>query len=143
MDPSENQSIASSPRQEVGFEFELTDIEEARRILDSESLSQFDVATIGRPEHWKRLRRRNLPTDRALTGRAIDWLLSMSPPLRPQKLAAEFPRIANALAEIWDEPEQCQAAFGRLLSDSRRGRKGFPRAVYDELVTLRDWTQMF
>ena len=126
-----------------GLEFELTDIGEARRILDAESISQFDVASIDRPEHWKRLRRASLPTDRALTGRAIDWLMALPPQLRPQLLSRQFPRIVNALSEVWDEPEQCQAAFDRLLSETRKGRKGFPRGVHDELEALRNWTQVF
>ena len=61
-------STADSLRQDKGFEFEFTEIEEARRILDAESMSQFDVATVVPPEHWKRLRRAKLHTDRALTG---------------------------------------------------------------------------
>ena len=135
----------STPPESVwgeGLDFELTDIEAARRILDEESISQFDVASVARPEHWKRLRRANLPTDRALTGQAIAWLLALPPTLRPQSLSHHFPRIVNALAEVWYEPEQCQAAFDRLLRDERRGRKGFPAAVHDELVALRNWTQL-
>jgi hypothetical protein len=126
-----------------GFDFEVTDIEEARRILDAESESQFDVATVVRPEHWERLRRRRLPTDRALTGRAIDWLIALPPKLRPQSLSVQFPRIINALAEAWDEPERCQATFDSLLRDGRRRRKGFPSTVHGELVALRDWAQIF
>ncbi len=129
--------------QEEGFDFEHTDFEEARRILDTESVSQFGVATAVSPEHWKRLRRAKLPTDRALTGGAIDWLVALPPALRPQALSREFPRIANGLAEVWDEPEEFQAALERLLSDGRKGRKGFPVAVRDELVALRNWTQPF
>ena len=125
------------------LEFELTDIEEARRILDAESVSQFDVATIERPEHWKRVRRASLPTDRALTGRALEWLTALPSTLRPNVLSRLFPRIVNALAEIWEDAEQCQVAFDRLLADQRRGRKGFPPAVHDELHALKDWTQMF
>lgn len=144
MDQPEKQSTSpDSLRREDGFEFELTDIEDARRTLDDESLSQFDVATVMSPEHWTRLRRGKLPTDRALTGRAIDWLLALPPALRPQCLSRQFPRITNALAEVWDDPEPCQAAFERLLCDGRKGRKGFPREVHDELSALRDWTQMF
>ncbi len=129
--------------QDEGFAFELTDIEDARRILDGESISQFDVAGIERPGHWKRLRRRSLPTDRALTGQAIDWLMTLPPSLRPESLSRQFPRIANALAEVWDEPEQCQAGFDKLLRDGRKGRKGFPAAVRGELEALRNWTQVF
>lgn len=144
MDQAKKQPTAHDfPRQDEGFEFELTDIEEARRILDTESLSQFDVATIVPPEHWKRLRRQKLPTDRALTGQGIDWLIALPPALRPQCLSLQFPRIVNALAEVWDEPKRCQAALDRLLCDGRKKREGFPGAVHNELAALRDWTQIF
>lgn len=144
MDPPKKQSTTpESFWQEEGFEFEHTDFDEARRILDTESVSQFDVATVVSPDHWKRLRRAKLPTDRALTGGAIDWLVALPPALRPQALTLEFPRIANGLAEVWHEPELFQAALDRLLCDGRKGRKGFPAAVRDELVALRNWTQPF
>jgi hypothetical protein len=144
MDPPKKPPTSpESVWQDEGLEFELTDIEDARRTLDAESVSQFDVFTVSRPEHWKRLRRASLPTDRALTGRAIDWLLALPPTLRPQTVSRQFPRIINALAEVWHEPEQCQAAFDRLLCDGRKGRKGFPVAVHDELEALRNWTQVF
>jgi hypothetical protein len=144
MDQRRKPSISpSSSSADEGFEFELTDLEEARRILDSESVSQFDVATVVPQEHWKRLRRGSLPTDRALAGRAIDWLMALPPSLRPHSLSQQFPRITNALAEVWDDPQQCQGALDRLLCDARKGRKGFPAAVRDELIALRNWTQMF
>ncbi len=144
MDQSKKQfSSPESLWQDEGFEFELTDIEEARRILDNESLSQFDGAAVVPPEHWKKLRRKNLPTDRAVTGQAIDWLLSLPPTLRPQNLGVQFPRIINALAQVWDDPERCEAAFARLLCDRRKGRKGFPDAVHHELVALQSWAQVF
>ena len=144
MDQAKNQSTSpDSLWQDEGLEFELTDIAEARRVLDTESGAQFEVATVGSPEQWKRLRRGKLPTDRALTGRAIDWLLALPPTLRPQSLSLQFPRIINALAEVWHEPEQCQAAFDRLLCSGRKGRKGFPIAVHNELVALQKWTEIF
>lgn len=143
MDPPEKPPKAPESVWDEGLDFELTDIAEARRILDVESISQFDVAGIDRPQQWKRLRRASLPTDRALTGHAIDWLLSLPPALRPQLLGRQFPRIANALAEVWQDPELCRAAFDRLLNDARKGRKGFPAAVHDELDALRKWTEVF
>lgn len=143
MDPTDKPPASPDPEPDEGLEFELTDIEEARRILDGESDSQFDVASIARPEQWKRLRRSSLPTDRALTGRAIEWLIRLPPTLRPQSLPVQFPRIVNALAEVWLEPELCKVAFDRLLRDGRRGRKGFPRAVQAELEALRNGTQAF
>lgn len=138
-----NHPLPDPLRPEDGFEFELTDIDEARRILDADSLSQFDVASVASPDHWKRLRRAKLPTDRALTGQAIDWLTALPPALRPDQLSRQFPRITNALAEVWHEPDECQVALDRLLGDERKGRQGFPRDVHAELKALRDWTQVF
>jgi len=140
MDRSKKPTFPESLSHGEGFEFEIIDVGEARRVLDSESMSQFDVAATAPPGHWERVRRGKLPTDRALTGRAIDWLLALPPPLRPQNLSSQFPRITNALAEVWHEPHQCQAALDKLVCGDRRGRKGFPAAVHDELVALRNWT---
>jgi len=139
VDQSDN--ATSYPAHDDGLDFELTDFDEARRILDSESMSQFDVATVVPPEHWKKLRRGNLPTDRALTGQALDWLLGLPPALRPENLTSQFPRITNALAEVWDEPLLFAAALEQLLCDRRKDRKGFAGAVRGELVALRNWTQ--
>lgn len=143
MDPPKKQpGSPAPPPQDEGFEFELTDLEEARRILDSESMSQFDVFSIGSQEgdQWKRMRRPKLPTDRALGGRAIDWLLGLPEGVRPQHLSSRFPRIANALAEVWEDPEERQVSLDKLLGDGRKGRKGFPPEVHQEVVALREWT---
>ena len=139
MVPLDKQPSTSAPLEDEGFEFELTDLEEARRVLDSESMSQFDVATVASPAQWKRVRRHTLPTDRALSGRAIDWLLPLPAGVRPEQLSSRFPRIANALAEVWHDPEESLASLDKLLGDGRRGRKGFPPAVHHELVALREW----
>jgi hypothetical protein len=142
---SERDSLTSLWQVE-GLEFELTDIDDARRILDTESLSQFDMAAVTDPEDWKKLRRPRVATDRALTGQAIDWLMSLPPTLRPENLSLEFPRVTNALAGVWHEPEQCQLVLDGLLCDKREGREGrqgFPAAVHQELVALRNWTQLF
>lgn len=123
-----------------GLEFEITDFGEARRVLDDESISQFHVATVVSVEQWKRLRRAKVPSDRALTGEGIDWLMKLPPHLRPQRLGAQFPRIVNALAAVWDDPDGQQTALDRLVDDGRKGRAGFPPEVRDEIVALRDWT---
>ncbi|MEP7300148.1 MAG: hypothetical protein ABI699_01360 [Caldimonas sp.] len=144
MDPPKKQpGSPASTWQDEGLEFELTDFGDAKRVLDDESISQFHVATLDSPEHWKRARRAKLPTDRALSGRTIDWLLSLPSGLRPQKLSSQFPRVANALAEAWGEPHECQAALDKLLHSERKGRKGFPPEVNYELIALRDWAQVF
>jgi len=142
-----NLSRTSAPAEPVwqdkGLDFEPTDIKEARRVLDAQSLAQFDVAPLVSSARWKTLRRLSLPTDRALTGHAIDWLTGLPPKLRPENLSVRFPRIVNALAEVWEEPDRCHAALARLLGEERKGREGFPQAVLQELVALQRWTQLF
>jgi len=140
MDHTKNPTPPPKPWEGEGFDFELTDFDDARRVLDSESLSPFDVATIVPPEHWVKARRPRVPTDRALTGRTIDWLLRLPAAIRPQNLSTQFPRIANALAEASSDRVQFQAALDALLSDTRRGRQGFPAPVHQELLALRDFS---
>jgi hypothetical protein len=141
MDRTKNQTLpAKRSWEDEGFEFELTDFDDAKRVLDSESLSPFDVATIVPPEHWAKVRRARVPTDRALTGRAIDWLLRLPAGVRPQNLSTQFPRIINALADAWRDRAEFQAALEALLSDQRKGRQGFPAPVHEELVALRDFS---
>ena len=140
MKPTEKPPASSPPAlQDEGFEFELTDLEEARRVLDSESMSQFDVASVASQEKWKRVRRDKRPTDRALSGVGIDWLMAMPVNVRPTHLASRFPRIVNALAEVWSDPAEQQATLDKLLGDGRKGRQGFPPEVHAELVALRQW----
>ena len=59
--------------------------------------------------------------------------------LRPERLSSQFPRIANALAVVWNEPNECQAVLDKLLDDGRTERTGFPPPVRNELITLRTW----
>ena len=139
MSPANDQPDSpATPWRDEGLEFELIDLDEARRVLDEESISQFDVAGVASPAQWKRLRRPSLPTDRALSGQAIDWLLHLPPGARPEQLGTHFPRIAHALAVVWNDPTACQVALDKLIASERKGRQGFPPLVQRELIALRD-----
>lgn len=151
MDPPKKPA-ASPPStwEHEGLEFELTDFGEAKRILDDESISQFHVETVISPAELKRIRRPPRPTDRALSGQAIDWLIGLEASLRPQHLSAQFPRIVNMLAVVWNYPEERQAALDKLLNSDRKGRTGFPplvirelAALRDSMIALRDWDEPF
>lgn len=118
------------------IEFELTDFSEARQALDElpPGVGQVDRLS---PGYWEERRRKPLPTDRALTGRAIDWLMALPPQVRPRELCEQFPRIANALAEAWADPRTRDESLQRLLDDGREGRRGFPADVQREIERLR------
>ena len=57
MNPQKKQPGSGTPARpswhDEGLDFEPTDFGEARRVLDNESISQFDVATVVSPGHWK------------------------------------------------------------------------------------------
>ncbi|HMQ74005.1 MAG TPA: hypothetical protein PKA84_00740 [Rubrivivax sp.] len=117
------------------LEFELTDLDEARRALD-ELPPGVGTAQAGSPGYWKGRRRPPQPTDRALTGAAIEWMLGLREDLRPRELCERFPRLANALATAWADAAQRQQALEKLVNDERGQRSGFPHAVRMELELL-------
>lgn len=66
------------------------------------------------------------------------WLRAI-PGLRyPQALATQFPRIANALAQVRHDPQALRERFHELTHDQRGGRRGFPFDVMMDLLALRD-----
>jgi len=116
------------------IEFEFTNVDDARK----EAVRPAAVVALERllPSHWEEQRRPLSPSDRALTGKAIDWLLALPEPKRPKALCEQFPRIANHLAEHWSDPLGTQLELMRLLADERGGRKGFSLQIEQEIGHL-------
>jgi hypothetical protein len=118
-----------------GIDFELTDISDARKALDDLPPG---VGELERhmPGYWEK--RRQLPSaaDRALTGRALEWLVQLAPALRPTRTGQRFPRLVNALATVWSDAPRALAALDNLLVDRRGGRQGLPDDVQSELKAL-------
>lgn len=126
-----------SPSTTDSFEFELTDFASAREALDRNSLSI--AAEASRPAEaadWALRRRPPLPTDRALTGAAIDWVLRLPEVLRPHHLTDQMPRLANQIALAWVDRERCLGALNALLRDERGGRRGLPYEIKIEVEAL-------
>ena len=117
------------------IEFELTDLEHARLALEElpEGVDKFQMLA---PNYWEQRRRKPLPSDRALQGSTIDWLLKLPVSLRPRELCDRYPRAANAVATAWQGSERA-AVLDDLLSDRRGRRRGFPPEVKSELEALR------
>ncbi|MCW5656233.1 MAG: hypothetical protein KIT60_00895 [Burkholderiaceae bacterium] len=118
---------------------EFTEGESARRKADKPAA----VAAIERllPGHWEEHRRPLTAADTALTGRGIDWMLSLPSNARPKALCAQYPRIANHLADIWDSPRDTQLVLMRLLADERGHRKGFSLQIEQEIGRLAAYVQ--
>jgi hypothetical protein len=119
------------------LEFEVTDFGEARQALDElpPGIAELAQRASG---NWAERRRPPKPSDRALTGAAVDWVMSLPPGLRPQKLSMQYPRVANQIAEIWADTRAVRMALEELLLDRRGGRRGLPDAAQAEVRALID-----
>jgi hypothetical protein len=118
-----------------GIDFEITDFDEARRALDElpAGLQQMQRHSAGL---WEQKRRPPLPSDRALTGAAMDWVVALPSSIRPHTTCEQFPRVVNAIAESWDDVPMCSQILDHMINDYRGGRRGFPAAVPAELGLL-------
>ncbi len=117
------------------IEFEATDFDEARAAHDVLPPGVEALARM-QPEFWQKRRRASMATDRALTGRSLEWLMQLPAALRPRALCDRFPRIVNRISESWADIEQSRSMFDRLLNDRRTGRRGFPADVLREIEAL-------
>jgi hypothetical protein len=128
-------SITKPPAPPGSIEFELTDLEHARLALEElpEGVDKVPMLALN---YWEQRRRKPLPTDRALQGSTIEWLLKLPVSLQPRELCDRYPRAANALASAWHAGGRA-AMLDELLSDRRGNRRGFPPEVKSELQALR------
>jgi hypothetical protein len=118
------------------IEFELTGIEEARAAHDvlPPGIEQFERRQ--NPKLWQARRRRVVATDRALTGRSLEWVMRLPPALRPLALIDHFPRIVNSISASWADMEESLSVFDHLLNNRRTARRGFPAGVRLEIEAL-------
>ena len=135
-----NQQPPKPPAHLDSLDFEITDFDEARRALDElpAGLQAMQQAT---PHYWDHRRRGALPSDRALTGTAMDWIVASPPTSRPHTTCEQFPRVANASADSWEDVPLCTRMLEHMLHDYRGGRRGFPANVQAELSTLMQHQQ--
>ena len=115
--------------------FEPVSLETARAALD-ELPSGVARVLDGVPGYWEKNRRAALATDRALTGRAMDWSVQLPANIRPLITTKRYPRVVNALAAAWAHAEARTDLFDHLLNDRRSGRRGFPIDVEREISAL-------
>jgi hypothetical protein len=115
------------------MEFEPVSVDSARAVLDE---LPPDVASLVDPEYWLKVRRAPMPTDKALTGRAMAWLSDLPDELHPRATVDRYARIVNAMAIAWRDGAARDDLFEHLLNDRRRGRRGFPIDVEREISAL-------
>ena len=125
----------SKPLPPGTIEFEPTDFGDARRALDELPAGIAEVQRL-RAGDWEAQRRKPLPTDRALTGAAMDWVIGLPQALRPKATCEQFPRVVNLLAESWGDARYSVQVIDHMVNDYRGGRRGFPAPVLAELQLL-------
>jgi hypothetical protein len=69
---------------------------------------------------------------------SLKWFESLPPEVRPVVLATRYARIANLIAQQWNDERACSAYFDELLKGRRSNRQGFPADVRRELWVLRE-----
>jgi len=67
------------------------------------------------------------------------WHDALPRRVQPHALCDFYPRVANFIAAMWGDTESLRTYFDELLVDRRRGRKGFPPDVFNDLRGLRDY----
>ena len=87
---------------------------------------------------FKAMRRAQENGETQLTTEAQALLSSLDEAVRPQELAARYPRIVNQIARQWRTPTLIDKYFQDLLMDTRGNRQGFPLKIVMELSTLRE-----
>jgi len=86
-------------------------------------------------EDWSR--KRSAEPVNGLLRPTINWASGLPPQVLPKALLAKFPRIANLLAVLWDDPNSARRYLEDLLVDKRGNRQGFPVDVLRELLAMR------
>jgi hypothetical protein len=109
--------------------FEKVSVEEAKKALE------VGVAPLKVEERDWRWARKWTPPE-TLRDSTAKWLLKFAPEYRPIDLPHAYPRIANRLCELWQDPESCERYFAELLNDRRGKRQGFPDGVLADLKML-------
>ena len=117
------------------LDFQPVSLDSARAALDELPLGVESVLAQV-PGYWQNNRRPPLATDRALTGRAMDWAVQLPANIRPLITTERYPRIINAIASAWPDAAARAEMFDHLLNDRRVGRRGFPIDVEREISAL-------
>ena len=117
------------------LDFQPVSIDAARAALDELPTGVARVLETV-PGYWQKNRRSALASDRALTGKAMDWSVQLPENVRPLQTTERYPRVVNAIAENWPDAAMRAEMFDHLLNDRRIGRRGFPIEVEREISAL-------
>lgn len=115
-----NQTTPKLPTLPGSIDFEVTDFGEARQVLDGLPAGLSEVHRM-QPGFCEEQRMRPVPSDRALTGAAMDWGIGLNPALRPRATCEQFPRVINVIAESWVDVAGSLRVLEHMSNDYRGG----------------------
>jgi hypothetical protein len=98
---------------------------------------KFDAHEWKRPHESLQLGAR--PRGESLQGFGHELLARLPQDVCPYATAEYFPHVVNRLAWLWDDPEALENEFQRLLREDRPDGSGFPKAIIEELASVRQW----
>lgn len=82
------------------------------------------------------VRRRAAAPDEPLNGATTAWMNALADNAQPVQLARIFPRIANRICALWEDPVPCARYLADLLIVNRSNRRGFPATIAREIGRL-------
>lgn len=82
-------------------------------------------------------KRRTAEPANGLLKPTFTWASTLPLDVQPRALLFKFPRIANLIAALWQDPNSLRRYVDDLLVDKRGSRQGFPLDVLRELFRLR------
>jgi hypothetical protein len=88
---------------------------------------------------WEALRKPVDPEDGVLHARTMRWMDRLPAELKPVATTLAYTRVVNRIADLWSHCEYTRLHFQSLLIDRRKGRRGFPPEVRQELVALQKY----
>jgi len=80
--------------------------------------------------------RRPAQTKESLFPSTMHWIRGLPEEVQPRNLLRKFARVANRLAERWNEPARCAPYLADLLIIRCDSREGFPHDVATEIGAL-------
>lgn len=86
---------------------------------------------------WGRVRAPERLRDQELSTKGARWMAWLPADVRPQTLAAHYPRIVNKLATCWRDIGITDRLLEELLLDERGDRVGFAPAIVLELEAVQ------
>jgi hypothetical protein len=125
----------SGPGDSGSLEFEKVSLSDARKALEETGPAANAIAR--KTENWEE--KRTATADEALSDAASIWMATLPESVRPRQLAVRYARVANRIAQLWDDDGvKCERLLDDLMTDRRGGRRGFPLAIASELATLHE-----